>query len=1143
MKKSKISTRRGYGRKNLRHDKSNKNFNLSILGANANGIRCKVDSLDENINIFMPSIITLQETKVLRKGTINLKGYQVFEALRACNDGGGLLTAVDVSLNPHVITEDSEVLTIQIKANSHNIRVINAYGPQEDDEINKILEFWEQIENEIIEAKNNSCFILIQLDANAKIGSQYLRDDPHKTSSNGLIMLDMVKRQNMTIVNIMEQCTGVTTRERQTVGGIELSVLDYVIVCDRLTESVEYMFVDEERKYALTSYKKKRVKSDHNILFCKFLVKTPKPIKPTRKEVFILRENEGQKKFFEITSSTDYFSSIFLKDYSFPHSASILYKKLRDCIQKSFKKVRITTVSKPKRILNTTQVVLNQKRILESFLSRCKCPESRIKAETDINKLDINLTKLIAEKNAKTVKNHVESMVVNGNFSQIKLWKLKKKLCPATREPPMAKRDERGTMITAPELLKALYVRTYEDRLRCRKMRPGLEDILFLKNELWSNRLRELERKKTPDWKLEDLRNAIKSLKNNKAADPDGFINEIFKEGCIGDDLELALLSLFNGIKNTQILPKFMIKLNITTIFKNKGSRHDMKNERGIFILSSLRKILDKLIYLEKHDDIDSQMSDSNIGARKGRQVKDHLFLVHGIVNEVIKTKDRAIDIQIYDLKEAFDSLWLEDCLSDLYDSLSDPNKDEKIALLYKSSINNLVSVKTAHGLTQRKNINNLVQQGGTWGPLLCSNSIDKVGRNLLTDQTTGSDCYMYRNCVKILPLAMVDDLLVVSRCGIESLSLNVYVNTKIELKKLNFHVPDSNGLTKCHKLHIGMKTKTCPELKVHGCKMEEVLDDVYLGDVIMHNGRNTKNVQKRVSRGLGLISQVINLLESVSFGRHYIEIGLLLRESMFLSSMLYNVEVWYDISKAEVKEFERLDLILLRKILKVPNSTPKVALYLELGLVPINFLLKGRRIRYLHYLLSKETDGMLGKFFWAQWRNPVKGDWVTTVKDDMADLGFSDINEIKLLSKYRIKVTVKQRVKELALNHLQEKLLSSSKMKHLRYYQLELQDYFKHHHLSVDDMRGTFRFRVRMHSFGENYRRDNNDTLCPLCFSHIDSQDYLNECTTIKTNFKVDNSDHIKNIYSQHQSVNSIKLVLEMLKFRDKLLEGTTAT
>ena len=315
-------------------------------------------------------------------------------------------------------------------------------------------------------------------------------------------------------------------------------------------------------------------------------------------------------------------------------------------------------------------------------------------------------------------------------------------------------------MVTAPVPLKALYARTYEHRLRDREIRPKFHDILNLKNELWSLRIKELQLKRTPDWNMTDLRCAIKSLKNNKTTDPDVIINELFKEGCIGQDLEYALLSLFNGIKNTLIMPEFMIKLNITTIFKNKGSRFDMKNERGIFILSSLRKILDKLLYLEKYEDINAHMSDSNIGARKEKQVKDHLFLVHGIINETIKSKDKNIDIQIYYLKEAFDSLWLEDCLLDLYDSLSNYNKDEKIALLYSSRVNNLVSVKTAHGLTERRNLTRLVQQGGTWGPLLCSNSIDTIGRRLLTDEIAGGDCYKYRNFVKILPLAMVDDLL-----------------------------------------------------------------------------------------------------------------------------------------------------------------------------------------------------------------------------------------------------------------------------------------------------------------------------------------------------------------------------------------------
>ena len=111
-----------------------------------------------------------------------------------------------------------------------------------------------------------------------------------------------------------------------------------------------------------------------------------------------------------------------------------------------------------------------------------------------------------------------------------------------------------------------------------------------------------------------------------------------------------------------------------------------MKNERGIFILTTLKKILDKLIYQEKQDDIDRHMSDSNIGSRKNKQVKDHLFIIHGIVNSVVNGKEDCIDIQIYDLEQAFDALWLEDCMLDLYDSLSEKNRDDKVALLYKSS-------------------------------------------------------------------------------------------------------------------------------------------------------------------------------------------------------------------------------------------------------------------------------------------------------------------------------------------------------------------------------------------------------------------------------------------------------------------------
>ena len=163
-------------------------------------------------------------------------------------------------------------------------------------------------------------------------------------------------------------------------------------------------------------------------------------------------------------------------------------------------------------------------------------------------------------------------------------------------------------------------------------MKPELLDLYCLKNELWSTRLEYLKERKTSPWNMEELELVLKSLKNNKCMDPLGMINEIFKEGCGGNDLKLALLLLFNGIKAEQVIPALMTLANITAIFK-KGSRLNLGNDRGIFILTVMKKIVDKLIYVDNYEAIDKKMTDSNIGARRKRNIKDHLLIIHGIIN------------------------------------------------------------------------------------------------------------------------------------------------------------------------------------------------------------------------------------------------------------------------------------------------------------------------------------------------------------------------------------------------------------------------------------------------------------------------------------------------------------------------------
>ena len=124
--------------------------------------------------------------------------------------------------------------------------------------------------------------------------------------------------------------------------------------------------------------------------------------------------------------------------------------------------------------------------------------------------------------------------------------------------------------------------------------------------------------------------------------------------------------------------PEFMTLSNITSIYKNKGSRLSIDNDRGIFIQTTLKKILDKLIYAENANSIDQNMSESNIGARKNRNIRDHLFILYSIINSVLKGGNECIDIQVYDVEKAFDALWLDECFNDLFDVFQIKNFEEK---------------------------------------------------------------------------------------------------------------------------------------------------------------------------------------------------------------------------------------------------------------------------------------------------------------------------------------------------------------------------------------------------------------------------------------------------------------------------------
>ena len=89
-------------------------------------------------------------------------------------------------------------------------------------------------------------------------------------------------------------------------------------------------------------------------------------------------------------------------------------------------------------------------------------------------------------------------------------------------------------------------------------------------------------------------------------------------------------------------------------------------------------------------------------------------------------------------------------------------------------------------------------------------------------------------------------------------------MNAQIELKKLTFHTEDKKGKSKCHVLHVGKNPEGCTPLHVHGTKMSRVTEATYLGDVISSDGKNQKNISSRIGKGLGKITEVMNILDKI---------------------------------------------------------------------------------------------------------------------------------------------------------------------------------------------------------------------------------------------------------------------------------------
>jgi hypothetical protein len=237
-----------------------------------------------------------------------------------------------------------------------------------------------------------------------------------------------------------------------------------------------------------------------------------------------------------------------------------------------------------------------------------------------------------------------------------------------------------------------------------------------------------------------------------------------------------------NRIKADQKYPEALEPCNITSLYKHKGSQKDFMNYRGVFRVTVFRSILDRLVYNDTYETIDSYLTDGNVGARKARNIRDNIFVLGAVTTSVINGNENAIQVQVLDVEKCFDKLWLQSTTNALYEA---GMKNYLLNILFEDNVSAKIAIKMNGRLNERTIVKHVEMQGSVWGSLKCTTTMDKLNNIMLGHEDLK---YRYRGDknIEIGVLGMVDDTISISECGTSSIKKECHIKYIHRDSKIN---------------------------------------------------------------------------------------------------------------------------------------------------------------------------------------------------------------------------------------------------------------------------------------------------------------------------------------------------------------------
>jgi|GEM_PF-4699558 len=446
----------------------------------------------------------------------------------------------------------------------------------------------------------------------------------------------------------------------------------------------------------------------------------------------------------------------------------------------------------------------------------------------------------------------------------------------------------------------------------------------------------------------QEVKGAIRSLKNNRSSGIDNIFAEQLKHG--PDIITYKIASILNSIAKTGKYPTELKEGILVPLSKPNKKKGPVENTRPIILLSMIRKITAIIMLKRIHSKVDNYISINQAAYRKGRSATELVSVMKNLAEKAITSTEYKINFLMLDMSKAFDSVNRNTLLQDLKNYIQ-PDELHIISILLHDVD---LTVRCGKTKGEKFSTNKGIPQGDSLSPVLFTLYLSRALAIEQDERQTYEHSYAKAYCQNLQNIPI-------------ELEGHEYSKNKRDNFSIDQQFADDIGWASTSNDDIDFIKNTVPEklqerhLKINEDKTEEyeIKRDgnenwkkcIYLGSML----GNEEDINRRKQLAMTAFFKHKHILTSKKIN---LKTRMRLLDAYVTSIFMYNSELW-TLTKKQEEMIDAFQRNILRKVMNVrwPYIITNEELHYRTEQNQWSDIIKERRLRWLGHLMRLPTE------------------------------------------------------------------------------------------------------------------------------------------------------------------------------------------